>query len=155
VLEVNTLKSIPEPYFLSRPYDLKVERLLDASPSSIFKAWTKQMDQWFAEPGTVLMEGKEDTAFFFYTYFEGNRHPHYGRFLELQQDHYIKFTWVTGAGGTLGAETVVTIELTPIGNKTNVCLTHAGFPNEDSRHAHEAAWPSVLDHLNNRLKELD
>ena len=58
------------------------------------------------------MKPEVNTAFFFETHFETQRHPHYGRFLRL---------------------------------------THAGFPDEDSRLRHEQAWPLVLFHLDRLL----
>jgi uncharacterized protein YndB with AHSA1/START domain len=45
-----------QPDLSSRPFDLTVERTMLASPSVIYRAWTEQFDQWFAEPGTVLMK---------------------------------------------------------------------------------------------------
>ena len=126
---------------------------MEAAPDVIFQAWTKKIDHWFAAPGSVIMQGKVNTAFFFETVFEKERHPHYGRFLRLEQDRHVEITWVNGPKGTKGAETVVTIELEPNDNGTQLRLTHAGFPDEESKNKHEQAWPHVLEQLDRRMME--
>ena len=148
---------IRRPDLAARPFSLAVERDIAAPAATVYQAWTTGFDRWFAAPGSVLMHPQVNAAFFFETEFraEGQsaaqRHPHYGRFLRLIVDRLIELTWVTGAGGTEGAETVVTVELQPKGSRTCLTLTHAGFAGEAARDRHREAWPMVLAQLDQQL----
>jgi uncharacterized protein YndB with AHSA1/START domain len=119
--------TIPPLDLTERPFRLTAERTMALSPEVLFHAWTQQIDRWFAAPGTAF----------------------YSRFLRLEPGRLVELTWVTG--GTKGAETEVIVELSPVGNGTQLRLSHAGFTDEQSMRQHQEAWPLVLAQLEQRM----
>ena len=144
-------KPICFPDLSSRPFAIAVERTMPIPPNVLYKAWTQQFDLWFASPGSVMMKGEVNTAFYFETAFAGKRYPHYGRFLRLDRDQLVQLTWLTGHDGTKGVETVVTVVFNQNDDGTLLHLTHEGFQDEESKSKHEQAWPMVLTQMEEKL----
>jgi uncharacterized protein YndB with AHSA1/START domain len=146
------------PDLSARPFNLIAERTFAVPATTLYHAWTRGFDRWFAAPGSLLMRPEVNAVFFFETEFKqesdtaAQRHPHYGRFLRLIPDNLVELTWVTGALGTEGSETVVTVTLAAVKAGTHLHLSHAGFPNAAARDRHSQAWPSVLTHLEERIR---
>ena len=144
------MSTVPRPDLSARPLRATCTRTIDADPAAVFAAWTTRFDTWFAQTGTVAMVPEPGRPWFFYNRDEWGRHPHYGRFLEVEQDRLVEMTWITGNGtpeGTEGAETVLRVELTPKDGATELSLTHSGFVSDRSRAGHEENWPLALDEL--------
>ncbi|MEU3775384.1 SRPBCC domain-containing protein [Streptomyces sp. NPDC032472] len=145
------------PDLSDRPHQLTAERVMMTDPHTVYVAWTEQFDRWFAAPGSVVMTAEVNAPFFFETEFAQEpgtpptRHPHYGRFLRLEPSRLVELTWVTGRGGTEGAETVVTVRMAPHQIGMRMRLTHAGFYDEAARDRHESAWHQILAHLDEVL----
>jgi uncharacterized protein YndB with AHSA1/START domain len=137
---------VVQPDLSSRPFAASASRQMAAAPPVIFRAWTEQLDRWFAMPGTLLMRPGVNAPYFFETHHAGERHPHYGRILRLVDNHIVEMTWLN-AGGTNGYETVLTVTLAPAGTGTMLRVHHAGFPNADLAERHRQAWPVVLEML--------
>ena len=137
-----------------RPLSITVERKMTAAASALYVAWCHKFDQWFAEPGEIMMVPEVDRPYFFKNRRDWGSHPHYGRFLELERDKVVEMTWITGKGGTEGAETVVRVELTPVAGGTSLRLTHSGFKDDVTQKAHRDNWPEGLATLDECLKKV-
>ncbi len=118
---------------------------MKASPSLLYAAWTKGLDLWLAVPGTVLGRPGVDEPIYFDTEHDGKRNPHYGRYLRLETDRLVEFTWVTAA--TEGVETVVAVQLLKQPRGIRLRLRHSGFATPALRDLHLQVWPAVLERL--------
>ena len=88
------------PDISARPLECTIEQTLAVSPAVVYGAFTDQFDHWFAAPGTLLLQAEVNVPFFFETHMDGQRHPHYGRFLALIPGEHLALTWITGNPGT-------------------------------------------------------
>ena len=101
-----------------------VERTLNAPVARVWKALTdvEQMREWYFD----LKEFKPEVGFEFefVVEHEGNNYHHLCRVVEVIPGKKIAYTWCyKGEPG----DSLVSIELSPEGEKTRLKLTHAGI----------------------------
>jgi uncharacterized protein YndB with AHSA1/START domain len=123
-----------------------VERTLNAPVPRVWQALTdvEQMRQWYFD----LKEFKPEPGFEFefVVEHEGNSYHHLCRVTEVVPQKRIAYTWrYKGEPG----DSLVTIELSPEGEKTRLKLTHSGvetFPKTPAyaRKNFEAGWTAII-----------
>jgi uncharacterized protein YndB with AHSA1/START domain len=131
------------PDLSGRPFCTSVVHAVEAPPAVVFSAWLDRFDAWFAEPGAISMRAEVGAPYFFETFHQGARHPHYGRILALEPDRLLEMTWVNEAG-THGVETVLRVEIEPKGDGSSIRLSHSGFRDEATSADHGEAWQQLL-----------
>jgi uncharacterized protein YndB with AHSA1/START domain len=123
-----------------------LERILDAPVGRVWTALTDvdQMREWYFD----LKEFKPQVGFEFEFIVEhdGNTYHHLCRVTDVVPGKKIAYTWrYKGEPG----DSLVTIELSPEGEKTRLKLTHSGietFPKTPAyaRKNFEAGWTSII-----------
>lgn len=139
------------PDLSDRPHDAQLVRAMRARPEAIYKSFTAGWEGWFALPGGLIAKPVPQGQLFFVVEHEGERHPHYGRFLTLQPNRKVELTWLTGKSGTQGAETVLSVDIEPYGDGCIVTLRHRGFYDQDRADGHGKSWEQILANLDARL----
>jgi uncharacterized protein YndB with AHSA1/START domain len=123
-----------------------VERSLNASVANVWRALTDvdQMREWYFDLKAFKPEiGFE---FEFVVEHEGDRYHHLCRVTDVIPEKKIAYTWrYKGEPG----DSLVSIELTPEGDKTRLKLTHTGietFPKTPAyaRKNFEAGWMAII-----------
>lgn len=138
-------------------HGLTITRRMGLPAEALYQAWTTGWDAWIAERDSLRVRAEVGEPFYFEVVARDGdggaaaREPHYGRFLQLTPPTLVSLTWVTGAGGTAGAETVLTVRIAAEADGTLVTLTHEHFATAEARDRHAAAWPEVLARQESRL----
>jgi uncharacterized protein YndB with AHSA1/START domain len=137
---------------------LEVRRLIRAPRARVYAAWTDraQLKEWFGPENVQTDELVADIRVggkyrWDLTNPEGEKMTVDGKYIELEPDRKIVFTWQWKDDEDWEPITsLVTVELNDAaGGGTEVRLFHERFPNEESREGHTAGWKSVLVKLEN------
>jgi glutathione S-transferase len=136
-----------------KTYDLKFEQTLDAPVERVWKAITdgKEVGKWYGPADEFRIEvlawdcrvgGAYKVAMFSP---QGGPHVVVGVFKEITPGRKLAYSWAWEGG--LPMETLVTFTLKANGRKTDLPLTHEGFPNEGIRDNHNGGWTGSLERL--------
>lgn len=131
---------------------VQIRRRVRASAEEIFDLWTKPdlMVRWMSPyPGAVDCKASCDLraggAFRLVMSSEGSSREVSGIYVQIDRPRKLVFTW-TGPL-TNNVNTLVTVELTPRGDETDLVLTHQRLPTQAIVEGHTKGWGNILDHL--------
>jgi uncharacterized protein YndB with AHSA1/START domain len=131
---------------------VQIRRRVRASTEEVFDLWTKPdfMARWMSPyPGAVDCKASCDLrpggAFsLVMTSAESNREVT-GTYVQIDRPRKLVFTWIGPL--TNHVNTLVTVELTPHGDETDLVLTHERLPTSAIVEGHTRGWGHILDHL--------
>jgi uncharacterized protein YndB with AHSA1/START domain len=131
-----------------RATSLELRRLLPASAEEVFAAWTdpELMARWLSPVGHAEAEVdlRVGGRFRVTMVGEDRRIEHTGEYLEVAPPRRLSFTWASPYTGH--EPTVVTVELRPAEDGTELLLTHERLPG-DQVESHSGGWGRILDRL--------
>jgi uncharacterized protein YndB with AHSA1/START domain len=132
--------------------ELKVEQVIDASPSTVYRYLTES-DRWAMWQGaTASLDPRPGGRF---SMVMGNGMEAEGQFVELVPNHRVVFTWGwVGHPDLPPGSTKVEIVLTEEHAGTRVVLTHSSLP-ETELDQHRVGWLHHLPRLNDAATGLD
>jgi uncharacterized protein YndB with AHSA1/START domain len=139
---------------------LTLVRRLKASPTRVYAAWTRpeQLMRWFGPDSGPVVSAETDLRpggrfrIVFRT-MDGEQHDCRGTYREVAPERRLVFTW---EWVTLpDRQSLVTVELRPIAEGTELTLTHAQLHDEAVRDAHREGWGGALDKLDALLTQRD
>jgi len=131
---------------------VQIRRRVKAPAEQIFDLWTKPdlMARWMSSyPGAVDCKASCDLrpggAFSLVMASEGSSKEVSGTYVQIDRPRKLVFTWIGPL--TDNVNTLVTVELHPRGDETDLVLTHERIPTQAIREGHTKGWGNILDHL--------
>jgi uncharacterized protein YndB with AHSA1/START domain len=131
---------------------LQIRRRLRAGAEQIFELWTKPdlMVRWMSPfPGAVDCKATCDLrpggAFSLVMSSNETIREVSGTYLQVDRPRKLVFTWIGPL--TNNVNTLVTVELNPHGDETDLVLTHERLPTLRIHEGHTIGWGNILDHL--------
>jgi uncharacterized protein YndB with AHSA1/START domain len=131
--------------------EITVTRTIPARAEKVFDVWIDPKSPggpWFGAE-RVILNPVVDGLFYLAVKHEGRTWPHYGRFLQIDRPHRIKYTWVSEA--TQGIESIVLFTLEQKGDHTEVTLRHSGLRDDEMGRGHKDGWTWALSMLAERF----
>ncbi len=136
---------------------LTLVRRIAARTSIVFEAITtaEGVAAWFGPDDLPVVRAEMDARVggayrVHFRTLDGRDHEACGEFLEVVPSRRIVMSWRWASGGELdesGRTSRVEIELTPIGDGTELTFAHADLSSEASEKSHAGGWAGALDKL--------
>lgn len=131
---------------------VQIRRRLKAPAEEVFDLWTKPdlMVRWMSPfPGAVDCRASCDPrpggAFSLTMTSNQAIREVCGTYVEVDRPRKLVFTWIGPL--TDNVMTLVTVELNPRGDETDLVLTHERLPTPAIHDGHTKGWGHILDHL--------
>jgi uncharacterized protein YndB with AHSA1/START domain len=131
---------------------VQIRRRVKAGAEQIFDLWTKPdlMARWMSPfPGTVDCKANCDLrpggTFSLVMSSEESSREVSGTYVQIDRPRKLVFTWIGPL--TNNVNTLVTLELHPRGDETELVLTHERLPTTAICEGHTRGWGNILDHL--------
>jgi uncharacterized protein YndB with AHSA1/START domain len=131
---------------------VQVRRRVRAGAEQIFDLWTKPdlMVRWMSPyPGavdcTAISDLRPGGAFSLVMKSADSSREVSGTYVEIDRPRKLVFTWIGPL--TNHVTTLVTVELNPRGDETDLVLTHERLPTPAICEGHTRGWGNILDHL--------
>jgi uncharacterized protein YndB with AHSA1/START domain len=135
---------------------LRIERLLDASPEAVFRAWTSReaMLEWYRDrPDDVVRVVELEVRVggrFCVEFGPAGAKPYVetGEYREIDAPHRLVINeTLEGPDGTQWADTTVTVVFEEHDGKTRLTLVHEGFPSVEHRDGAAGGWPGFIERI--------
>jgi uncharacterized protein YndB with AHSA1/START domain len=130
---------------------LEIVELFDATSERIFKAWTNREDfvSWYGPEGFTVPFCEMDvkvggTWRACIRSPQGEEYWMQGKYIEITSPSRLAFTYEDGSGKPILGETIVTISLNRVGNKTEMVFRQTNFPTKELRDSHDGGWSSAF-----------
>ena len=131
---------------------VQLRRRVKATAEEIFELWTKPdlMARWMSPfPGAVDCKASCDFrpggSYSLVMSSEESKREVTGTYVQIDRPRKLVFTWMGPL--TNHVNTLVTLELNPRGDETDLVLTHERLPTPEMHVGHTKGWGYILDNL--------
>jgi uncharacterized protein YndB with AHSA1/START domain len=133
----------------------RIERLIDAPPEKVFRAWTtpEAMEIWYRdgddwEAKVVEQDFRVGGAYRIEWGPVGDDpYVEHGVYLEIDAPHRLVMTETLTAGEGGWTDTKVTVVFEEENGKTRLTLVHENFPSTEARDGATGGWPGFIDRV--------
>ena len=133
---------------------LEIVELFDATPESVFKAWTNRAAfmSWYGPQGFTVPFCEMDVQVggVWRACIKspgGDEYWMKGKYIEITSPSRLVFTYEDGSEPPKLGETIVTITFNKIGKKTEMVFRQTKFPTAEIRDSHNMGWSSAFECL--------